>query len=74
MQAKLDAVSEGRPASTWASLVLLGDGNTRPFPEQHHDYLSRTRVRAASIGVMALVLLAIALRRAARARRSASTL
>ena len=31
-QAKTQAVATNRPAAAWASLVLLGDGDFRPFP------------------------------------------
>jgi CHAT domain-containing protein len=30
--AKMQAIQAGRPAAAWASLVLLGDGEVRPFP------------------------------------------
>ena len=31
-QAKAQAIAANRPAAAWASLVLLGDGDFRPFP------------------------------------------
>jgi CHAT domain-containing protein len=31
-QAKTQAIAANRPAAAWASLVLLGDGDFRPFP------------------------------------------
>jgi CHAT domain-containing protein len=31
-QAKTQAIATNRPAAAWASLVLLGDGDFRPFP------------------------------------------
>jgi CHAT domain-containing protein len=31
-QAKADALTAGRPARAWASLMLMGDGGFRPFP------------------------------------------
>jgi CHAT domain-containing protein len=31
-QAKAEAITAGRPAAAWASLILLGDGEFRPYP------------------------------------------
>ena len=52
-QAKTEAIAAGRPAAAWASLVLLGDGDVRPFPEGRHP-TPRTvsLVGALSIGIV----------------------
>jgi hypothetical protein len=80
--AKVAALEAGRPASTWASLVLLGDGSARPFPEgrpaghaarhaslQPSEMLSSRRLLAGSAVVAGLILLPLALSSLRRRRR-----
>jgi CHAT domain-containing protein len=72
--AKVASLEAGRPASTWASLVLLGDGSARPFPEgrpaatearraslQVSEILSPSRLLAGSALVAGLILVPLAL-------------
>jgi CHAT domain-containing protein len=86
--AKVASLEAGRPASTWASLVLLGDGSARPFPEgrppgtearraslQASEILSPRRLLAGSALVAGLILipLAISSLRRRRPRNSPGT-
>ena len=72
--AKVASLEAGRPASTWASLVLLGDGSARPFPEgrpsgtearraslQASEILSPRRLLAGSALVAGLILVPLAI-------------
>jgi hypothetical protein len=56
--AKNEAIDAGRPAATWASLVLLGDGSFRPFPEGRRE-TPMTFWIMTSLAVGIVVLLAI---------------
>lgn len=53
-----EARDAGRPTSTWASLVLLGDGSVRPFPEGQQRPPS-TGWLVASLAAGLVILLAI---------------
>ncbi len=58
--AKVEAMTRGLPAATWASLVLLGDGAYRPFPAGRHQtprtpWTMITAVTALALGLVALI-------------------
>jgi len=69
-QAKAQAIGANRPAAAWASLVLLGDGNFRPFPGGR---LVPPEKRWPSAAVLALLALPVAVLVWRFARRSPST-
>jgi CHAT domain-containing protein/tetratricopeptide (TPR) repeat protein len=51
---KTAAIAANRPASAWASLVLLGNGDFRPFPGGRPPDPPRTRSPIAVIALLAL--------------------
>ncbi|MPZ21232.1 MAG: CHAT domain-containing protein [Luteitalea sp.] len=67
--AKVEAIEAGRPASAWASLVVLGDGGFQPVLEGRHE-TSRSRPLVITLAVTGLLLLALAARWTARGWRS----
>jgi CHAT domain-containing protein len=68
-QAKVQAIEAGRPASAWASLVILGDGGVQPVLEGRHETW-RSRALVITLAVAGLLLLALAARWTARGWRS----
>jgi CHAT domain-containing protein/tetratricopeptide (TPR) repeat protein len=70
MQAKAEAIAAGRPAATWASVVLLGDGDIRPFPGGRPLPAPRPWPRTAIVAGIVALLLAGAVRAARRPRTS----
>ena len=66
-QAKIDAINAGRPASAWASLVVLGNGAIRPFPEGRHE-TSRTVSVVSALSLGTVLLLAVAIYMVTRRR------
>lgn len=68
--AKLQAIAGGRPAATWASLELLGDGSMRPFspvPRVHNQSWSPSAGLAfVLLSILAWTARAIAARRIGR--------
>ena len=50
------AIAANRPAAAWASLVLLGDGDFRPFPGGRLPAPPRTRSPGAAVALLALPL------------------
>jgi CHAT domain-containing protein len=65
--AKTEAMQAGLPPAAWASLVLLGDGAFRPFPEGRPQ-TSRVRVVAPALGLAMVFLLAFAAYKLTRRR------
>jgi CHAT domain-containing protein/tetratricopeptide (TPR) repeat protein len=70
-RAKAEAIADGRPAAAWASLVLLGDGDFRPFPETRQAAPS-AHWPLAAVALAVLVLAGLAVFRVARQSRPAS--
>jgi CHAT domain-containing protein/tetratricopeptide (TPR) repeat protein len=64
-RAKAEAIADGRPAAAWASLMLLGDGDFRPFPDARPATTSAHWPLAAA-GLAFLVLAGLAVSRVAR--------
>ncbi|MGH9159659.1 MAG: CHAT domain-containing protein, partial [Vicinamibacteraceae bacterium] len=60
-QAKVRAIDAGRPASAWASLVILGDGGFRPVRGRGHE-TSRPGPFVVALALAGLLLLAFAAR------------
>lgn len=58
--AKVEAMSNGRPAATWASLVLLGDGAYRPFPGGRRQPPRPIWPVAAAVALSLAALIAVA--------------
>ena len=58
--AKVEAMSNGLPAATWASLVLLGDGAYRPFPEGRRQSARPIWPLAAAVALGLVALIAVA--------------
>ena len=54
--AKAAAIAANRPAAAWASLVLLGNGDFRPFPGGRLPAPPRTRSPGAAVALLALPL------------------
>ena len=48
-RAKADAIAAHRPARAWASLVLMGDGGSTPFPGGRSGSPSTAQMRAMPI-------------------------
>jgi hypothetical protein len=73
---KREAAADGRPASAWASLVLLGDGGMRPFAAPLPPPASARRVPVLLALVVVLLASAVAIwfRRRASAVEKSSTL
>ena len=67
--AKISAMQAGLPAQTWASLVLLGDGAFRPFPEGRRETPRTLTAVAAAAGLAMLLLIPVAAYRYRRRRR-----
>ena len=67
-QARIEAINAGRPASAWASLVVLGNGAIRPFPEGRRE-TSRT-VPVIAVFSLGLVLLLVTATYLATRRRA----
>ena len=59
MQAKAEAIAAGRPAAAWASVVLLGDGDFRPFPQGRPAVTPRLKPAAALVVAIVALLLAL---------------
>ena len=55
-QAKAQAIAANRPAAAWASLVLLGDGDFRPFPGGRPDPPAKRWPSAAVLALLARCL------------------
>jgi tetratricopeptide (TPR) repeat protein len=68
-QAKVEAITAGRPAAAWASLVMLGNGAVRPHRGGRHEPSRVVAVRVA-ISLGSVLLLAFAARTSMRARRA----
>jgi CHAT domain-containing protein len=68
-QSKIEAIEAGRPAAAWASLVVLGNGAVRPFPDGRQP-MPRTvpLVGALSLGIV--LVFAVAVYRAMRRGRA----
>jgi tetratricopeptide (TPR) repeat protein len=64
--AKAQAIAANRPAAAWASLVLLGDGDFRPFPGGRPDPPAKPWPSAALLAFLALPLAALLWRLARR--------
>jgi CHAT domain-containing protein/tetratricopeptide (TPR) repeat protein len=71
MQAKAEAIAAGRPATAWASVVLLGDGDFRPFP-RGLPAATPGRWPTAAIVVILTLLIALAAFHTTRRPRSAN--
>jgi CHAT domain-containing protein len=69
-QAKLDAIKAGRPAAAWASLVVLGNGAFRPFPEGRIESSSGAPWLWSPLGVGVLLLVGFVIYRGTRGRPS----
>ncbi len=75
-QTKTDAIAAGRPARAWASLVLMGDGGFRPFPNGRPAAADTKPTAGAPpwlapmLAAISLMFVAIALVMARRARRT----
>jgi CHAT domain-containing protein len=63
-----DARAAGRPASGWAALELLGNGDLRPFPKAPSSTGDWSRVSIAGLIVTALAAAAVTLQRSLRQR------
>ena len=64
-QAKTQAIAANRPAAAWASLVLLGDGDFRPFPGGRPEPPAKPGV-GGMLALLALPLAALLWRLARR--------
>jgi CHAT domain-containing protein len=53
-RAKVEAIAAGRPATAWAGLVLLGDGDFRPFPRGRAS--ARPGLPVAAIGGLVVLI------------------
>lgn len=73
MQAKAEAIAAGRPAAAWASVVLLGDGDIRPFPQGRPLPTPRPWPKTAIVAVIVALLLLGAFRAVRRPRTSNAT-
>jgi CHAT domain-containing protein/tetratricopeptide (TPR) repeat protein len=65
--AKTEAMNAGLPPAAWASLVLLGDGAFRPFPEGRRE-TPPTLLVVSAVGTGMILLLALAGYRLTRRR------
>jgi CHAT domain-containing protein/tetratricopeptide (TPR) repeat protein len=70
-RAKAKAIADGRPAAAWASLVLLGDGDFRPFPEARPATPS-AHWQLAAVALVIVALGGLAVSRVARQSRPSS--
>jgi CHAT domain len=70
-RAKADSIEAGRPAAVWASVVILGNGDFRPFSQGRAAASLRLRPTVA-LSVIAALLLALTVFRAVSQRRRRS--
>jgi CHAT domain-containing protein/tetratricopeptide (TPR) repeat protein len=66
-QAKIDAIAQGRPASSWAAVVLYGDGEFRLLPAGRADRPARSALLALLVAAV-VAMCVMAPRRSGHAR------